>query len=72
MAENEILEKYDENKKLIKYGDFGHNCYFLLSGKISVLKPVEYNGINIRYNDYIKYLNNFFKNKEKYLLLKII
>ena len=72
LAENVVLEKYDENKKLIKYGDFGHNCYFLLSGKISVLKPVEYNGINISYHDYIKYLSNLFKNKEKYLLLKII
>ena len=32
---------------MIKYGDIGHNCYFLLSGRVSILKPVEYKEIRI-------------------------
>ena len=72
LSENIILEKYDKNKRLINYGEYGHDCYFLLSGKISVLKPVEYSGINISYHDYLKYLSNLLKNKEKNLILKII
>ena len=72
LAENVILEKYDENKAVIKYGDIGKDCYFLLSGKISILKPVEYKGINISYHDYLKYLSNLFANDEMYLALKVI
>ena len=66
------MEKYDENKSVIKYGDIGHDCYFLLSGKISILKPVEYKGINISYHDYLKYLNNLFAKDEMYIDLKVI
>lgn len=72
LAENVILEKYDENKSVIKYGDIGHDCYFLLSGKISILKPVEYKGINISYHDYLKYLSNLFAKDEMYIALKVI
>ena len=40
LTDSVILEKYEKNKFIVKYGDIGHNCYFLLSGKISILKPV--------------------------------
>ena len=72
LSEYVILEKYDENKIVIKYGDIGGDCYFLLSGKISILKPVEYKKINISYHDYLKYLNNLYTNDEMYLALKVI
>ena len=72
LAENVFLEKYDVNKLVIKYGDIGHNCYFLLSGRISILKPVEYKGINISYHDYLKYLSNLYINDEKYIALKVV
>ena len=72
LAESVILEKYDRNKIVVKYGDIGHDCYFLLSGKISILKPVEYKGINISYHNYLKYLSNLCANNEMYLALKVI
>ena len=40
LADSVILEKFDENKTVMKYGDVGHDCYFLLSGRIRILKPV--------------------------------
>ena len=69
---NVILEKYEENKLVIKFGDIGHNCFFLLSGKISILKPIEYKNIKISYHDYLKYLSNLYSNKEKCIALKVI
>ena len=72
LSESVILEKYDKNKLVIKYDDIGNNCYFLLSGKISVLKPMEYKNIKITYKDYIKYLSNLYYNNEIYMINKVI
>ena len=72
LTDSVILEKYDENKTIIRYGDIGQDCYFLLSGKTSILKPVEYKGITIGYHDYLKYLSNLYANDEMFILLKVI
>ena len=72
LTESVVLEKFEENKFVIKYGDTGNNCYFLLSGKISILKPVQYKEIKISYHDYLKYLNNLFANDELYFALKVV
>ena len=72
LTDSVILEKYEKNKFVVKYGDIGHNCYFLLSGKISILKPMQYKGIKISYHDYLKYLSNLLANDEMYFALKVV
>ena len=72
LAESVILEKFDENKTVIKYGDIGLDCYFLLSGRISILKPVLYKGIKITYHKYLKYLSNLLANDEDFIALKVV
>ena len=40
----------------MKKNEIGENCYFLLSGILSVLKPVEYH-FELSYDEYIQYLS---------------
>jgi hypothetical protein len=72
LANKLIIEKVQENKFIIKMNEKGDNCYFLLSGKLSVLKPVEYKNIKISYQDYILYLINLLKYHEIDLLNQIL
>ena len=72
LAENVIFEKYEKNKFIIKMNDIGKDCYFLISGKLSILKPVEYKHIEITYDDYFKYLLNLLEKKENDLLKKVL
>ena len=50
----------------------GDNCYFLLSGKLSIMKPVEYKNIKITYQDYVLYLINLLKLNEIDLIKQIL
>ena len=72
LANKLIIEKVPENKFIIKMNEKGDNCYFLLSGKLSVLKPVEYKNIKITYQEYILYLINLLKYHEIDLINQII
>ena len=72
LANKLIIEKVQENKFIIKMNEKGDNCYFLLSGKLSVLKPVEYKNIKISYQDYILYLINLLKYHEIDLINQIL
>ena len=72
LAEYVIFEKYEKNKFIMKMNDIGRDCYFLISGKLSILKPVEYKHIKITYEDYFKYLLNLLEKKENGLLKKVL
>ena len=72
LADSVILEKFDDNKTVIKYGDIGHDCYFLLSGRIRILKPLLYKGIKITYHNYLKYLSNLLANDENFLAIEVL
>ena len=72
LVENVMFEKYEKNKFIIKMNDIGKDCYFLISGKLSILKPVEYKHIEITYDDYFKYLLNLLEKKENDLLKKVL
>ena len=61
LADNVVMEKYPINTFVIRMNEIGRDCYFLISGKLSVLKPVEYPNIKISYYDYLVYLINLFK-----------
>ena len=67
LADNVVFEKYKKNEFVIKMNEIGENCYFLVGGKLSILKPVEYH-IEIAYDDYMIYLTNLMKNDEQELI----
>ena len=72
LADSVIMEKYPINNFVLRMNEKGKDCYFLISGKLSVLKPVEYPNIKISYNDYLIYLINLYNNNEIDLLKKVI
>ena len=59
------MEKYEKDKFIIRKNDIGKDCYFLLSGRLSILKPVESKYFKISYENYLKYLVNIIDKKEK-------
>ena len=72
LADSVVIEKYPINKFVLRMNEIGRDCYFLISGKLSVLKPVEYQKIKISYNDYLIYLSNLYNNNEFDLLKKVL
>ena len=66
------IEKVPENKFVIKMNEIGDKCYFLLSGKLSIMKPVEYKNISLTWKDYIHYLVCLKKFNEIDLINKVI
>jgi CRP-like cAMP-binding protein len=70
----EILN-YIELKKgkvLFRIGDIGDRFYFILSGKISVLKLKEINDIKMNYQEYIDYCMFLLKEKEIFIFNEVI
>ena len=66
------IEKIPENKFVVKFNEIGDKCYFLLSGKLSILKPVEYKNISLTPKEYIRYLVSLMKLNEIFLLNKVL
>ena len=67
-----VIEKVPEDQFIAKMNEKGDNCYFLLSGKLSIMKPVEYKNIKISYQDYVLYLINLLKYNEIDLINHIL
>ena len=67
LADNVLIEQYEKDKFIIRKNDIGKDCCFLLSGRVSILKPVEYKHLKITYEEYLKYLLNLRNNNEKKL-----
>ena len=67
LSDNVLFEKYEKNKFIIRRNDIAKDCYILISGRVSILKPVEYKYIKISYEDYFKYLLNLLNNNEQQL-----
>ena len=70
LADNVVIEKYKKNDFIMKMNDIGDNCYFLISGTLSVLKPVEYH-VDVSYDDYMQYIANVLKYNENEFLENI-
>ena len=66
------IEKVKENSFIIKMNDIGDKCYFLLSGKLSILKPVQYKNISLTSIEYIHYLISLMKYNEISLINKVL
>ena len=63
LAANVIMEKYKKDEFILKMNEIGENCYFLLSGSLTVLKPILYHKY-MTYDEYIQYLANLLKYQE--------
>ena len=63
LADNVSIEKYNQNEFVVRMNEKGDNCYFLLSGILSVLKPMTYH-IELTCDEYLQYVANLNKNKE--------
>ena len=72
LSEKLIINKYPKNKFVVKMNEVGKDCYFLISGKVSVLKPVEYKNMKITYHDYLIYLKCLLNLDEIDLVLKVL
>ena len=67
LADNVGIERYKKNEFVVKMNEIGDNCYFLLSGRLSILKPVEYH-IELTYDEYMQYIKDLMKYKEYYII----
>ena len=72
LSEKLVIKKYGKNKFIAKMNESGEDCFFLLSGKVSILKPVEYQNIKLSYKEYFIYLKSLLDLKETDLLLKVL
>ena len=71
LSERVIIKKYEKDNFVVKMNEIGRDCYFLISGKISILKPVEYN-VTIYIREYFIYLKCLFNYDEIDLILKVL
>ena len=73
LSEKLEIKYYYKNDFIVKKGDKGgEDCFFVLSGKVSILKPVEYSGIKISFKHYFIYLKALLNANEINLILNII
>ena len=72
LSETVKISRVPENTYIIKMYEKGENCHFLVNGRLSVLKPVEYKHVKISYDDYLKYLINLYYHDEKDLIEELL
>ena len=71
LAERVLVKKYPKNKFVVKMNEIGEDCYFLISGKLSILKPVEYK-LKLTYKDYFIYLKSLMDLNEIDLVQQVL
>ena len=71
-AKRFCFKQFDQGDIIYKIGDIEEAFYFILYGKISVLKFKEINDCYMTYQEYFEYLWNLNENKEEYLLNEVI
>ena len=72
LAEKIIIKIIPKNQFLCKMNDIGEDCYFLIRGKVSILKPIECKGIKMTYKDYLIYLKCLLNLDEIKLVMKVL
>ena len=71
LSEKVIIKKYEKDNFVLKMNEIGKDCFFLISGKISILKPTEYN-VSIFLREYFTYLKCLLNFEENELVLKVL
>jgi len=72
LAQKVLIQKHDKNQFIIRMNDIGNETFFLISGKLSILKPVEYKHIQLSYENYFKYTLSLLKKNENHILKKVL
>ena len=71
LSEKVVLKKYEKDNFVVKMNEIGKDCFFLISGKISILKPIEYNK-KMNFREYFIYLKCLLNFDEIELVLKVL
>ena len=72
LSEKVFIKHYPKSSIISKINENGDECYFLISGKIGILRPMEYRDIQMTYHDYFIYLKILLDLDEIDLVLKAI
>ena len=70
LSEKVFIKHYPKSSIISKINEIGDECYFLISGKIGIIKPMEYRDIQMTYHDYFIYLKILLDLDEIDLVLK--
>ena len=72
LIEHIIIEKREKGKFLIKLNNKINYVYFLIVGRLSLMKPLEIKNIKMTYDEYIKYLLELKFTKEFYIFEEVL
>lgn len=72
LSKRVVVKVYPKNSFVVKMNERGDDCFFLISGKLSILKPVEHIGVRMSYKDYFIYLKNLINLDDIELVLKTL
>ena len=70
-AKNLNYVKLKKGEILFKIGDLGDRFYFILNGKVNILKLKELNEIYLTYVEYLQYCIFLIEEKEEYILSEV-
>ena len=66
------FQKFYKFDFILKQNDMNENIYILINGSLSLLKPIELIIDEMSYDEFIKYILYLLKEKEKYLIEKVL
>lgn len=72
LSKRVMIKNYPSDNFVVKMNEIGEDCYFLISGKLSILKPVEYKDLKVSYREYFIYIKNLLNLDEIDLVLKVL
>ena len=72
LSEKVFIKHYPTSSIISKINENGDECYFLISGKIGIIRPMEYRDIQMTYHDYFIYLKILLDLDEIDLVLKAL
>ena len=72
LAQKFTYEKFKKNQIIFKIGDPGDRFYFILKGKVSILKLKELPNIYMKPTEYLNYLVFLINNNEEYLFNEML
>ena len=70
-AKNLNFKKLNKGEILFKIGELGDRFYFILNGKVNILKLKELKDIYLTYIEYLQYLIFLIDSKEEYILNEV-